>query len=220
MKLPKFIRKNILPRLASLVVNVLMRTTRLKVVNREVQDHFLTNRDKAGIFCFWHGKIVLPYHTYRHKGIYILISQHRDGELISKMVECNGYKPVRGSSTRGGTRSVKEMLKIARKGNLIAITPDGPKGPKHHLKEGAIFLAQMTGAPLNTMGIGFSKFWEVHDWSGIQIPKPFARTVIYFGKEFCVPRKIEPEKFEQYRTEVEAELIRCNEEAQRIACDK
>ena len=68
------------------------------------------------------------------------------------------------------------------------------------------------------MGIGFSKCWEIHDWSGIQIPKPFARAVIYLGKEFRVPRKIEPEEFERYRREIEDELVRCNEEARRIAC--
>ncbi len=218
MKLPKFIRKRVLPRLASLVVNGLMRTTRLKVVNRETPDYFMANRDKTAIFCFWHGKIIPLYHTYRRKGIYILISQHRDGELIARMVECNGYKPVRGSSTRGGSRSVKEMLKIAREGNIITITPDGPKGPKQKLKEGAVFLAQMTGAPLYPIGIGLSKCWQARDWSGIQIPKPFSRTVIYFGREFRVPRKIEPEEFERYRREIEAEIVRCNEEARRIAC--
>ena len=217
MTLKKAIYKNVFPPLASLITNGLMSTTRRRIINPSVHDYHSTHPDVTAIFCFWHGKLVLPYFAYRNLGISILISEHRDGEIIARMVEYNGYRPVRGSSTRGGARGVKELLKVARRGGIIAVTPDGPRGPKRRLKEGVVFLAQMTGAPLYSMGVGYSKYRQLRDWSGMQIPKLFAHAVTVFGKEIRVPRRINREESEGYRLAIENDLNRCNALAERIA---
>ena len=217
MKFSRTIQKHLLPPIASLVTNGLMSTVRRKIFNRSVHDYFLTHREVTGIFCFWHGKLILPYYAYRNKGVYILISEHRDGELVARMVELSGNRTVRGSSTHGGAKGAKRMLKIARSGNIIVVTPDGPRGPKCRLKEGVVFLARMTGAPLFPMGIGYSKYWQMRDWSGMQVPRPFARGVTVFGKGIRVPRKISKSEIEEYRRTIEDELNRCNVLAERIA---
>ncbi len=219
MKFSRTIQKHLLPPIASLVTNGLMSTVRRKIFNRSVHDYFLAHREVTGIFCFWHGKLILPYYAYRNKGVYILISEHRDGELVARMVELNGNRTVRGSSTHGGAKGAKRMLKIARSGNIIVVTPDGPRGPKRRLKEGVVFLARMTGAPLFPMGIGYSKYWQMRDWSGMQVPRPFARGVTVFGKGIRVPRKISKSEIEEYRRTIEDELNRCNVLAERIAME-
>jgi hypothetical protein len=196
-----------------------MSTVRWKLVNRGVHDYYMSHRGEAGIFCFWHGKIVLPYYVYRGLGAYILISEHRDGEFIARMVRFNGYRPVRGSSTRGGAKGLKGLLKVIRKGGVIAITPDGPKGPKGRLKEGIVFLAQLTGLPVYTLGVGYSKCWQLKDWSGLKVPKPFARGVIAFGKGIKVPRELSRDGLEECRLKIENELNRCNDLAERAAAE-
>ena len=159
-----FIMKNILnkititaaPFLASLLIRFLAKTMRISYVNFErVWDDW---RDgKNIILAFWHGRLLMMPVMYKGCGVSVLVSQHKDGELVSRTVKRLGIDSVRGSSTRGWLGGVKRLLNEIKKGKDIAITPDGPKGPRFNAQMGIIHLSKTTGLPIIPMTFGASK---------------------------------------------------------------
>jgi len=100
------------------------------------------------IIAFWHEHLILMLHSRYHKPIRVLVSQSRDGELIASTFVHYGVDVSRGSTTRGATAALREMIRTAREGSTIVFTPDGPKGPRRVVKEGLIYAAQATGLPI------------------------------------------------------------------------
>src|SRR5260370_6652572 len=135
-------------------------------------------RRERFIYAFWHEAILFPAAT-RAK-IHILISQHADGELIARMCRHLGHGVVRGSSTRGGGIALLELLRCSKRSHL-AVTPDGPRGPRRQVKMGAIFMASITGLPIVPLGIGFSKAWRLGSWDRFAIPRPWSTAMCVVG---------------------------------------
>lgn len=159
-----FIMKNILnkitisaaPFLASLLIRFLAKTMRISYVNFErVWGDW--QRGRNIILAFWHGRLLMMPIMYKGNGVAVMVSQHRDGELIARTVMRFGIDSVRGSSTRGWFGGVKGLLKEWKKGKDIAITPDGPKGPGFNAQMGIIHLAKTTGLPIIPMTFSASK---------------------------------------------------------------
>lgn len=169
---------------------------------------------KQMIFCFWHNRLALCVKIYfkfgrlHHSatGVAGLVSASRDGALLSGLFHCFGVHPVRGSSSRRGAQALVELTTCAERGYDLAITPDGPRGPRYVLADGAITLAQFTGLPLVTMSYHLN--WKIcmKSWDAFQIPLPFARCDIQLGNVFYVPRELTAEQREARRGEVETEL--------------
>ena len=181
-------------------VSALFTTTR---VERCGADHYLGFR-RAGrpvIFVFWHGQLLPLVHYHRREGIVVLVSEHADGEYITRILERNGFGTVRGSSTRGGTRGLRGLLRAAREGKDLALTPDGPQGPARVLKPGALAVARATGLPIIPVAAGASAAWRLRSWDGFLIPRPFSRVRIAYGEPVHVPR-------DASRADVEAEAAR------------
>lgn len=216
-KFRAWLLNNVAPLAGRVVLRLLMLTVRVRVINGKHEDWQHAHPEKSGIYCFWHGNLFIPYHNYRNRGVYIVISQHRDGEIISRVVEKGGYRPVRGSSTRGGMRAMKELLTVIEKGAVIAFTPDGPHGPLHQFKDGPIYLAQTTGAPLHLIGVGFSNCWIMRDWSRLKIPRPFSTVAIFISQSYEVPRELSDEEFEQWKEKLNRALNETDAEAERVA---
>lgn len=144
------------PLLASVFIRLLPKTMRIIYINFEkVWGDWREGRNV--IVAFWHGRLLMMPLVYKGRGISILVSQHRDGELIARTVKRFGIDSVRGSSTRGWMAGIKGLLKQARKGKDIAITPDGPRGPKFHAQMGIIHLSKATGLPIIPMTFSASK---------------------------------------------------------------
>jgi hypothetical protein len=95
--------------------------------------------------------------AYRGPEVYALISQHQDGELIHRIVARLGVGSVRGSTTRGGASALRRLIRLGRRGGDLAITPDGPRGPRHHAQIGVIQLAKATGLPIVPVTFSCSK---------------------------------------------------------------
>jgi len=112
---------------------------------------------KRIIIAFWHGQQLMMPLAYRGNGAHILISQHRDGEMICRMVKRFGFGAVRGSSTRGGSVALRQLIRLGRSGVDLVVTPDGPKGPHHVVQKGVIQLAQATGLPIVPLTFACSK---------------------------------------------------------------
>jgi lysophospholipid acyltransferase (LPLAT)-like uncharacterized protein len=137
------------------------------------------------IYCFWHNRLLGLAFTERKKNIGILISSHFDGEVIARIVSRLGYIPLRGSSTKGGSAGLLSML---RNDNVwyLAITVDGPRGPKGIVKPGALFLAAKSGLEIVPVSCDAERKWVLPSWDNFQIPKPFARVTVSIGDPIAI----------------------------------
>ncbi|MBU6367401.1 MAG: lysophospholipid acyltransferase family protein [Gemmatimonadetes bacterium] len=131
------------------------------------------------VLMLWHGQL-LPLLWVHRQRTGVIISEHADGEVIARVVASFGFFPVRGSSSRGGARALLEAARALVAGSDIAITPDGPRGPRHSFAPGALMLAHRTGAALVPLVAHADRVWRLPSWDQFEIPKPFARvTVLY-----------------------------------------
>lgn len=187
-------------------------------VRYRLQDpHGTLSRKDPGpsIVCTWHNRLALCVKLYfkyvrpRHPapGIAGLVSASKDGALLSAVFECLGVQPVRGSSSRRGAQALMELTTWAQRGYDLAITPDGPRGPRYVVADGAIALAQITGLPLVPGAYRLNWKISVNSWDRFQIPLPFARCELVIGKIFHVPRELTDGQRETIRREFEAELL-------------
>jgi hypothetical protein len=159
------------------------------------------------IFAFWHARLLSLVWTHRGRGIAVLVSRHRDGELITRIIERLGFDTARGSSTRGGEEGLMDMLRLAEEGRLLAITPDGPRGPAERLKPGLVYIASRSGLPIVPVASASRRSRRLRSWDGFRIPHPFTRVVVAYGDPIAVPRGLEGESLEAWRTRVESALI-------------
>jgi lysophospholipid acyltransferase (LPLAT)-like uncharacterized protein len=166
----------IVPRVVALVVRALTATLRYENIV-EPGTRLGLEYPRPIIFVFWHRALLASAGYFRNQGIAILISRSFDGELIARTVERLGFVAVRGSSTRGGTAGLLAMQQAYADGRLVAITADGPRGPRYFAKPGAVQLAQLTGSPVGAFYLLPQRAWTLNSWDGFMIPKPFSRVV-------------------------------------------
>jgi lysophospholipid acyltransferase (LPLAT)-like uncharacterized protein len=138
------------------------------------------------VFVTWHGRLLPLLYLYRGHGIVMLVSRHRDGEYLARLGRGLGYDAVRGSSTHGGSSALRELVRKVRAGSSLAITPDGPRGPRETLKPGALQVARLTGAPVIPVMAGTRRAWWVEGWDRFLIPKPFARIRVALGEPLFI----------------------------------
>jgi lysophospholipid acyltransferase (LPLAT)-like uncharacterized protein len=141
------------------------------------------------IVAMWHGRLALLHHL-RHspKSLIALISAHRDGQLISKCAWWFDMGTVEGSSSRGGMRAVRELIRLARDGHSLFITPDGPRGPRMQVNEGIVEIARLSGLPILPASISTSRGRFLNTWDRFLVPLPFSRQVIRWGEPIRVTR--------------------------------
>ena len=133
------------------------------------------------IFALWHGELLpLLWHQRGHH-VAIVISEHRDGEIVARIAESLGYDTVRGSSSKGGSRALIGLMRAIDAGADGAITPDGPRGPARVFAPGAAIAAHRTGALIAPIRASASRAWRLRSWDRFLIPKPFARVTVSLG---------------------------------------
>ena len=185
-------------------VNALLATTRVERVGTEHFEQF-RRRAMPVIFVFWHGHLLPLVHYHRKEAIVVLVSEHTDGERIARILVRNGFGAVRGSSTRGGARGLRALVRAARAGHDLALTPDGPRGPRGVFKPGALAAARMTGLPVIPLAVSAAPAWRLGSWDGFLVPKPFAKVRI----EYFPPRLV---RRDASRSELEALAAALGEE--------
>jgi lysophospholipid acyltransferase (LPLAT)-like uncharacterized protein len=187
-------------------------TLRLRWDNRS---GYLT--DKLGgpaIYCLWHNRLILCMEVYLAQtkqrsagiGLAALISASKDGAFLAAILERFKVQPVRGSSSRRGSQALLELTSWAERGYDLAITPDGPRGPRYIVQRGIISLAQITGRPIVPFGFRAYHKIQIKSWDGFQIPLPFTRCDLSLGKPIHVPREATDEQREQIRADLEQML--------------
>ena len=193
--------------LGNAILSLLLSTTRVSATGAE-EVRALRRGGKPVIFILWHGRLLpLTYH-HRGEGIIALISRHRDGEYIARTVQHWGFGTVRGSSSRGGTAALRELVRLVRQGHSLAITPDGPRGPGQRMKRGALLIAQLTGAPIVAGSAGTDRGWWIRSWDRFLIPKPFSTVRIAYGEPIRVPRDATEADLERLEAHAQQSLDR------------
>jgi lysophospholipid acyltransferase (LPLAT)-like uncharacterized protein len=136
------------------------------------------------ILVSWHGKVLGLMEYMKHKGYFALVSQSRDGELITRIAKNFGYNFFRGSSNKGGKEAIKNMDNFFRENTnaKIIITPDGPTGPEHKVKPGALILAQNSSRPIIPIIVDVKKSWKFKNWHTFYFSKPFSKMRVVFGE--------------------------------------
>jgi lysophospholipid acyltransferase (LPLAT)-like uncharacterized protein len=177
---------------------------------------FMTRKDiRQVIFCTWHNRLALSMKLYyafglrNHKaaGLAGLVSASRDGAFLTAILERFGVQPVRGSSSRRGAQALLELATWAECGYDLAITPDGPRGPRYVVQDGTMSLAQITGLPVVPASYRLQWKIQLKSWDRFQIPLPFSRCEIYVGKMLTVARDISDADREKMRQQLEAEML-------------
>jgi lysophospholipid acyltransferase (LPLAT)-like uncharacterized protein len=166
------------------------------------------------IYCVWHNRLALcliEYYGYVKKhnqtpGMAALVSASKDGGFLAGILECFGVQPVRGSSSRRGPQALLELTGWAERGYDLAITPDGPRGPRYVVQEGIMGLAQVTGLPIIPASHHLSWKVQAKSWDRFQIPLPFSRCEMVFGKPVRVPREASDTERESLRQQLEGTL--------------
>jgi len=166
------------------------------------------------IYLFWHEYIFFPLHIRSHCNISILLSQHRDAETLAYAANLMGFDVVRGSSTRGGSAAIRQLLFNSHSMHL-SLTPDGPRGPRRRLAPGAIFLASKLQLPLVVMGFGYDRPWRFRQaWDQFAIPRPFSRARAITSGDIHVPADLDRDGIEHFREKTEMLLNRLTWEAE------
>jgi len=141
------------------------------------------------IATLWHGRMLLPMQRHRARGLKVLVSPSGDGELMEKLLSRLGYGTIRGSTNRKPVRALREMLGDLREGATIVITPDGPRGPRHAMNVGPVWMAKATGFPILPCGFATDPAWRLSSWDRFTIPKPRARVALVYGE----PMRVDPD---------------------------
>ncbi len=166
--------------------------------------------EKPLLWVFWHNKLFVMPHLFERyfpgRLGAALASASKDGEIISAFLERFGIRAIRGSSSRGGGRALIEMKRAIEAGYIMAITPDGPRGPRYSISPGVVKLAQITGGLILPIHVTYSSYWQLKTWDGFMIPKPFSRIHITFDVLHEVPATVVAETFENARIHLEQML--------------
>jgi lysophospholipid acyltransferase (LPLAT)-like uncharacterized protein len=150
------LKLTLLPPIGAGLIRLLGKSLRMRFEGFEVVEE-LYQEGRAMIFAFWHGRQLMMPLAYRGEAANILISRHRDGELIHRIAVRFGLKSVRGSTNRGGESAFRRLVELGRAGEDLVVTPDGPRGPRHVVKNGVIRLAKTTGLPVVPVTFSCSK---------------------------------------------------------------
>lgn len=172
------------------------------------------------VFVTWHGRLLPLLYLYRGRNIVMLVSQHRDGEYLTRLARGLGYDAVRGSSTRGGYPALRELVRRLRSGRSVAITPDGPQGPREVFKPGALQAARMTGAPVIPVMAGTDRAWWIEGWDRFLVPRPFARIRVAVGDPVAIARESSVRDLEARAEELAGQMERLKRKVDGFAAER
>lgn len=206
------LKDKLIPPLAYYMMKFTNISLRLTVEGWEKPSQLLEEK-KSLIFSSWHGKSWVPAYFLRDLGIYALASMSRDGSYMAEVLHNLGWRTVRGSSSRGASRSVLSLYKKLKKGESTALTPDGPTGPIYEIKPGIIFLQQKAGSLIVPIGVDAAWKKNFNSWDNYLLPLPFSKTALVFGEPFQFNEDLEMEAKQKI---LKKKMIKVNERAAEI----
>lgn len=181
------------------LLRLLSLTWRVEFVNDHVV-RALRERKQPFVYVLWHGQLLPLIWTHRGRNIAIMVSEHRDGEIIARVARAIGFRLVRGSTTRGAARALLSASRELESGFDVAVTVDGPRGPAGVVTPGALVISQRTSAPMVPTAASASRAWRLRSWDQFMIPKPFARVVVAYGEPISIQANTPRDAAEQVET--------------------
>ncbi len=198
--------------LVSLLLRFLFYTSRKRYVDLHKLTRFF-EKSQPIIVVSWHNRNILSsmgYLVHRPKGrqFFPMASASKDGTIATVTMKWMGVTCIRGSSSRGGTQALRAMIRMARAGCDLGITPDGPRGPAYRIQEGVITTARLAGLPIVPIAYQAKRKKILNSWDRMILPYPFNTLNYVYGDAITVPKDCSEEGLEKYRLEVEQELMR------------
>ena len=204
MKTPlKFI---LIPLLLKSVMMLITMTCRVRWHNKEVFDDY-KGKGEPVLFGMWHNCSTFSPWAMKGEGLACMVSASRDGEYIARLASLFGNKTIRGSSSKGASSATRAALKLLRSGQPVALTPDGPRGPKYSVQPGVVWLASASKAPIVPFHIEASRQWVLNSWDNHRFHKPFSTIHIGIGKPIMVDRVMVKENPEQAASLVQEAMM-------------
>lgn len=200
-----WIKLSLVPPVGAFIIRLLGALIRWDRIGDEVMREYYAG-GRGMIFAFWHSRQLMMPLAYRGRRIHVLISRHRDGEIIARLIGRFGFHSVRGSTTRGGMTALRSLIRAGEEGGDLCVTPDGPKGPAQVAKPGVVHLAKATGLPIVPVTFGCSKKKLCASWDRFLIPLPFSRGLFLWGQPILVSPDASDSEVEAKRRELEAAL--------------
>lgn len=192
--------------LGALYIRFVYLTGRWRTVGGDIPRRFW-DEGKPFILAFWHGRLLMmPYCWDRGAVIHMLISQHRDGQIIARTVGHFGIRTVAGSSSSGGARALRLMVKSLKAGDCVGITPDGPQGPRMRASDGIVSVARLSGVPIIPVTFSATRCRFLGTWDRFLVAWPFTRGVMVWGEPIAVPRGADVDARDAVRMEIEESL--------------
>lgn len=175
----------ILSYLLAFYIRLVMLTNCKEYIIHPDAEEFMRGKKNA-IFAFWHGRMMLLPAINPPRKMFVLISEHRDGRLISKVIARFGQATIAGSSSKGGTQAVRDIVKLLRNGDNISITPDGPRGPNQIASMGIVTIAKLSGKPIIPVSFSASEYKQLRSWDRFMVAKPFGNIQFYIGAPIAI----------------------------------
>ena len=200
-------------RAAGLLGAALLRFLRFTWRVTETPHRFVATRRAARsgppgtLYVQWHSRILLSSSTQARTGLTVLVSQHGDGEFIVQAIERMGFETIRGSTTRGGARALLVIVRTLEAGRDVALTPDGPKGPRLRVQQGCVIAASKARAPIVPVAFECSRARRLASWDRFVVPWPFVKVAVVAGDPIEVPPGLDEAGLEEWRARVEAALL-------------
>lgn len=197
--------KTVLFHIASFLLWTYCLTWRIKLHDKSLADRIAKN--ERTVIAIWHDQLLPLSFSWRGRKMGTLASRSEDGDMISKQLERWGYIMARGSSSRGGARAVIELKRLMESGHDITLTVDGPRGPRHRVKPGIIFLAKQSGSPVIAVTMRVKHFKRFASWDKFVLPLPFARIDIHFSAPIYISDAKDEENIEKDRMMLEKKML-------------
>jgi lysophospholipid acyltransferase (LPLAT)-like uncharacterized protein len=194
-------------------VTGLCKSLNVRSSNKEQVDK-LISENKNFVLAFWHGTMLLPWYLHGSKRFAALTSKSKDGDLLARILKHWNYNVVRGSSSLGGEVALEIILDYAKNNYSISITPDGPRGPKHKFKAGAVITAKKSGIPLVLAGVGFRRKKILSNWDKFEVPYFFSKVNIIYSDPIYLDEHLTYDETSTVIRKCEDELNNLQKEAQ------
>jgi len=189
---------------AAILVRLWMSTMRVRIISADGQRHPVDPATRRYLYAFWHESLLAPIIT--KPKIRVLISQHRDGELIAQCCHWLGIGTFRGSTSRGGSQALLEMIRSNDAAHL-GITPDGPKGPRRELQPGTVMIASQSGLQVVPVGVGYVNAWRMRSWDQFALPKPFSTLTGVIGQPIEVPSDLGRQELRAWQQYIQDQML-------------
>jgi lysophospholipid acyltransferase (LPLAT)-like uncharacterized protein len=164
------------------------------------------------VFAFWHSSLLILAATHRRRNVQVLVSQHRDGEWIARILAQSGYGLVRGSSRRGGAEALFRMVTLLEAGLDVAVTVDGPIGPRYRVQPGVVLAARRAARPIVPVVVSYERGWQLRTWDALRVPQPHTRVRVHYLDPLHVDTGLPARQVAAAQGELETRLQRATAE--------